>query len=623
MSCELSPNGGGGSETESRNYAFTGHAFDSEGVPLRNVHVTVWPDTLLIDPESENLPDPVAQAYTDPEGFYGFDTLPQGRFRIYYKGAGLYGLQSLSIDAPATKQALPPQTLGAGATLTGKFDTAAASIYSRFVQVYGLPRYARCDSAGGWRIDGIPAGTYRLRYVTREPFRLPGYSDSIPVSVASRLRVATAQSRRGVKLVPSIGSEGLTFAGITRNNPVIIDNELCDNTVDMAYLLPMVARGYLNLKGWVVTKDFTVTPNRSLAQQVGDCLEMREIMRLAGFQTQVEPVAGSSTILSTPATGRLLDILPEPSAGASLILAEAARASRDNPLVILAGGPLSTIASAYLLDPTVVNRVVVVAMYSDRINAFDSLANYLVAQKFRFIHWGRGYVHPNEPLPNQFARLPTHAGGVFARSHLQSNGYGFGDLPMAWVVLEPKAFSGVTAQNLRQAPLRIEAVPAGENGDFWDIERSHVDFGYLANAFYDSMAQWPIPNRPLGLVHGLSFNQSSGVKIMRSGNIDSLYAQFANNGEATWNFDSPSIETFMFKVTTRTAQATALKLVVNDTAEHTVNLPAGSSWHTDSLAITFDFGPLKFKVKAEGGSVDLREFELNPRFDIVDDEPVE
>jgi hypothetical protein len=385
----------------------------------------------------------------------------------------------------------------------------------------------------------------------------------------------------------------------------------------------LVAQGHLQLKGWIVTKDFTVYPERTLAQQIANCLEMREIVRHSGFHVQVEPVAGSAATLNPSFTGRLIDMQPQPSAGASLILAEAARATRDRPLVILAGGPLTTIASAYLLDPTVVNRVVVVAMYSDRINAHDSLANYLVAQKFRFIHWGRGYVYPFEALPTQWARLPTHAGGLFARSQLQSNGRGFGDLPLAWLLLEPKAFSGVTAQNLRQAPLRVEAVPQGQNGDFWDIERSHVDFDFMVKAFYDSMAQWRPMARSMGVVHGLSFNSSTGTQVMRTGIADSLYAQLTDKGEAVWEFDASTQANYVIKVTTRNAQAGALKVIVNDTAQHSVSLNASASWRVDSLTLPLDFGPLKIKLQADGAAVDLREFDISPRFDIGTDVPVE
>jgi hypothetical protein len=626
-SCELFSNGGGGSETETRVFAYTGQTLDSDGLPLRNVHVTVWPDTLLLDPDSENMPDPIAQAYSDADGKFGIDSLPNGSYRAYYKGTGpdglLYGLQSIYGDADAENVALPPQTLAAGATLTGKFDSASPGIYRRYVQVYGLPRFARCDSAGGFRLDGIPAGTYRLRYLTREPFRLSVNSDSIPVSVASRLRIATAQSLRGVKLTPSVGQAGLTFAGISRDNPVIFDNELCDNTTDMPYLLPLVAQGHLQLKGWIVTKDFAVHPERTLAQQIADCLEMREIARHSGFHVNVEPVAGSGAILNPSFSGRLIDMQPQPSAGASLILAEAARATHDRPLMILAGGPLTTIASAYLLDPTVVNRVVVVAMYSDRINAYDSLANYLVAQKFRFIHWGRGYVYPFEALPDQWARLPTHASGLFARSQLQSNGRGFGDLPLAWLLLEPKAFSGVTAQNLRLPPLRIEAVPQGQNGDFWDIERSHVDFDFMTKAFYDSMANWRPLQRSLGVVHGLSFNSSTGTQVMRTGIPDSLYAQLADKGEAVWEFDASTQSNYVIKVTARNTQAGVLKVIVNDTAQHLINLSASASWRVDSLTLPLDFGPLKLKLQADGAPVDLLEFDISPRFDIGTDVPVE
>jgi hypothetical protein len=59
-----------------------------------------------------------------------------------------------------------------------------------------------------------------------------------------------------------------------------------------------------------------------------------------------------------PDTGRVEDTEPIGSTGTDTIVEAAQNASRDNPLVVAAGGPLCTLADAYLTDPSIAERVV-------------------------------------------------------------------------------------------------------------------------------------------------------------------------------------------------------------------------------------------------------------------------
>ena len=71
------------------------------------------------------------------------------------------------------------------------------------------------------------------------------------------------------------------------------------------------------------------------------------------------PVSGPGDPIVEPPSGRIEDATPHRTEGAKLIVAEAARASAQRPLVVVVGGPVSSIADAFLLEPGIVDRVIV------------------------------------------------------------------------------------------------------------------------------------------------------------------------------------------------------------------------------------------------------------------------
>ena len=67
-----------------------------------------------------------------------------------------------------------------------------------------------------------------------------------------------------------------------------------------------------------------------------------------------------------PADGQIRSTVRNDSAGAKLIVELSRAWSRPTrPLVVLACAPLTTLADAYLIDETVVDRVVVVAVHGE------------------------------------------------------------------------------------------------------------------------------------------------------------------------------------------------------------------------------------------------------------------
>jgi hypothetical protein len=87
-----------------------------------------------------------------------------------------------------------------------------------------------------------------------------------------------------------------------------------------------------------------------LATQRVDRLTNVQVGRASGFRRIPDPVAGSIGHLERPASGIIEDSEPLVSPGSKRINEAANAAHSDNPLVVIAGGPLMTVASAWLTD---------------------------------------------------------------------------------------------------------------------------------------------------------------------------------------------------------------------------------------------------------------------------------
>jgi hypothetical protein len=84
---------------------------------------------------------------------------------------------------------------------------------------------------------------------------------------------------------------------------------------------------------------------------------------------------------------------PSPSEGVDLILEEAGRATPDDPLWLMGLGPATDIASAYLIDPTIAQRVVV--LYHGRTRWPETCWNFNVHNDVRA---ARTLFHSRLPL---------------------------------------------------------------------------------------------------------------------------------------------------------------------------------------------------------------------------------
>jgi hypothetical protein len=126
--------------------------------------------------------------------------------------------------------------------------------------------------------------------------------------------------------------------------------------------------------------------------------------------------------LQRPADDDIASTVPNGSAGAKLIVDTAQRLSEPlRPLAVALGGRLTELADAYLLDPSIADKVVVLAslgnVSADGNSAImggpngdiDPWADEIVARKFRYIQVDTYYAQQND-VPDAFAQtLPDNA----------------------------------------------------------------------------------------------------------------------------------------------------------------------------------------------------------------------
>ena len=201
---------------------------------------------------------------------------------------------------------------------------------------------------------------------------------------------------------------------LPKDCPVIYDNDWLRDTNDDEYLLAKAHLGQAKLMGCILSKDewdhgrhFKVKDGRQ------DFEHDLAIARRSGFRSIPELTVGADRLLERPASGMVEDAKPVASAGTDLIVREARQASPEKPLVVIVGGPLCTVASAYLADPSIADRMVVMMTDIDGYNGSDPWANFVVATRCKLVNFGASPLwwpqRPEPPImpPGRFDSLPN------------------------------------------------------------------------------------------------------------------------------------------------------------------------------------------------------------------------
>lgn len=608
--------GGGGTETES----VTGKVVTPEGNPVMGASVILHPADFLWDPGAGAITDLKRNRtiQTQSDGSYEFKDLPPGEYRIEVSssdsGGAIHDLLVLRERQTIrlTEDILRPR---GGVHVNFAPDSEARS--TPFVQVYGLERFvlpSALKAASSIILPNLPAGAYDLRFSTQEGFRREGI---YRVEVASG-EISTLDSvvlERKPKLTFDIGLDGLGIDGLDGTNPVIFDNERWDNGVDNEYIWAKASMDSLDLRGNIVTFD-QKDPQRPLADQLRKCEAELRRARLAGLIDIPDPVMGAQERLTLP-EGEILQsdkdletLVLKRTAGSDLIVAEALKATPAKPLVVVVGGPLTTVAQAYLTDPSIASRMVIAGVFSFSINSSDTLALYLLAKKCRFVQWGRKYTWGGTPALIDLEGIPGSRMGDSIRAFINRfpNELSLGDLAPAAFLFRKGTWKSA---DMLTVSARLEATPASNiTFDFLDIPIAANDWQKYADEFSatlsDLKAYHPIPMPSRLDAEGYLGNAGARFLIVDSALGEEAVAvktggwiehriSVAQGGEREF--------------TVRYRSAAGGKLVLGRPGlapSASVELPAATEWtETPAVPIVLDPGTYMLRVGIESGAADI------------------
>lgn len=223
----------------------------------------------------------------------------------------------------------------------------------------------------------------------------------------------------------TVTERGLDLPRVSSDRPIIYDNDWWTDVPDAAYLWVKASLGDAKLKGNVITRctfGWEKKYAHTLEQSVGEARNLMRLAKESGLRNIPEPVIGSTVALRKPASGKVEDTSFERTEGGALIVAEAKKATPEKPLLVFVGGSCTTIASAYLTDPSITNRVIVFQIDGRGYNGSDQWAWDIAMKHFFFVNWARGYFWKEVSTwpTERFNELPKNPLCDWLRKHANS-----------------------------------------------------------------------------------------------------------------------------------------------------------------------------------------------------------
>ncbi|HEY8925158.1 MAG TPA: hypothetical protein VIU64_12310 [Polyangia bacterium] len=209
-------------------------------------------------------------------------------------------------------------------------------------------------------------------------------------------------------------------------NPVLIlqDDWSGDWLPELAVMY--AGTGRLTVAGVVVNS----TPYwPDLAANTTGWMNLMDAARSSGLTNLPPIISTTGKPLTRPSNGLIESTKPNNSEGAQAIVSLSRQLSQPfRPLVVVSGTSLTELADAYLVDPTVAERVVVVAALGSYKapngelglpnGDLDPWAAWIVSQKYRFIQVGTYYDQTTDVTADQVASSnlpPNQLGNLMAK----------------------------------------------------------------------------------------------------------------------------------------------------------------------------------------------------------------
>lgn len=187
---------GGGIET----VALTGRVFLA-GLPVPGATIKLRAGNYLADtsgaPSNRTAPSAdFRESFdltADAAGNFRIDSVGLGRYTLEFNnGAGQASFEPFHVDGSAESIRLDG-ILRPVAEVSGSIVLPPGTPGQAYVQVYGLDRVQRTDSAGRFKILGVPGGEYVFRALTSAPAVDPGNTGRITVMPGDTLAIGPVE----------------------------------------------------------------------------------------------------------------------------------------------------------------------------------------------------------------------------------------------------------------------------------------------------------------------------------------------------------------------------------------------------------------------------------------------
>jgi hypothetical protein len=208
---------------------------------------------------------------------------------------------------------------------------------------------------------------------------------------------------------------------VDERNPIVLVNDGAFDNWQGEYAVLLANAGGSKLAGIIVG---TSAPWPDIDANVTGWRNLVAAARASGLRNIPDPIASIGSPLTRPADGQIDSTTPNRSEGARLIVDASARLSLPyRPLVVATGGRLTDVADAYLMDPTVAERVVVVSSLGTTTASgaamaapngeMDPWADAIVTARLRYVQVSAFYDQLADVPAARLPELPANAFGAW------------------------------------------------------------------------------------------------------------------------------------------------------------------------------------------------------------------
>jgi hypothetical protein len=233
-------------------------------------------------------------------------------------------------------------------------------------------------------------------------------------------------------LVGGVGCGGTLDAGrdvphgklpVDERNPVILDNDNSTDNWSGEFAVLLANSGGNPIANIIASASPYYSDANANAVGFG---KLVAAALASGLENIPDVTTSSGVPLVRPDDGVIDHTKPNNAAGAQMIVNRSRQLSTPTrPVVVISCLPLTNLADAYLIDHSVVDRVVAVAPLGEigSSNAtmngpngdLDPWADWIVAQKFRYVQVSAYYDQTRDVTMDDLGRLPSNALGSWMK----------------------------------------------------------------------------------------------------------------------------------------------------------------------------------------------------------------